>query len=45
MRNALRALRDARQLSESSGCVLPFAERQRLVGKPDWDAREQRYGL
>jgi hypothetical protein len=23
--------------------VLPFAERQRLVGKPDWDAREQRY--
>jgi 2-methylisocitrate lyase-like PEP mutase family enzyme len=43
MRNALRALRDARQLSESSGCVLPFAERQRLVGKPDWDAREQRY--
>jgi hypothetical protein len=21
----------------------PFAERQRLVGKPDWDALEKRY--
>ena len=27
----------------SSGLVTPFAERQRLVGKPDWDALEKRY--
>ncbi|WP_343292663.1 oxaloacetate decarboxylase [Vandammella animalimorsus] len=44
MQNALGALRRDKQLLESSGLVTPFAERQRLVGKPAWDALEQRYG-
>lgn len=43
MQQALRALRDDKQIQESSGLVTPFAERQRLVGKPDWDALEKRY--
>ena len=43
MQKALTALRDDRQLLESSGLVTPFAERQRLVGKPDWDALDKRY--
>mgnify|MGYP002624935770 FL=1 len=43
MQQALTALRDGQQLLESSGLVTPFAERQRLVGKPDWDALEERY--
>ena len=43
MQQALTALRDGQQLLESSGLVTPFAERQRLVGKPDWDALEARY--
>ncbi|WP_164963629.1 oxaloacetate decarboxylase [Rubrivivax sp. JA1026] len=43
MQRALTALRDTRQLHESSGLVTPFAERQRLVGKPEWDALERRY--
>lgn len=44
MQKALTVLRDAREVQESSGLVTPFAERQRLVGKPEWDALEQRYG-
>lgn len=43
MQQALTALRDTGQVLESSGLVTPFAERQRLVGKPQWDALEQRY--
>lgn len=43
MQKALTALRDDRQVQESSGLVTPFAERQRLVDKPHWDALEQRY--
>lgn len=43
MQSALTTLRDQRQLLESGGQVLPFAERQRLVDKPAWDALEQRY--
>lgn len=43
MQKALTALRDAGQVQESSGLVAPFAERQRLVGKPEWDALERRY--
>ncbi len=43
MQKALTVLRDAREVQESSGLVTPFAERQRLVGKPEWDALEQRY--
>ncbi len=44
MQKALTVLRDEREVQESSGLVTPFAERQRLVGKPEWDALEQRYG-
>lgn len=43
MQQALTALRDTGQVLESSGLVTPFAERQRLVGKPRWDALEQCY--
>ncbi|MGL6204244.1 MAG: isocitrate lyase/PEP mutase family protein, partial [Giesbergeria sp.] len=43
MQKALTVLRDEKEVQESSGLVTPFAERQRLVGKPAWDALEQRY--
>ncbi|MFD1711145.1 isocitrate lyase/PEP mutase family protein [Ottowia sp. GY511] len=43
MQKALTALRDDKEVQESSGLVTPFAERQRLVGKPEWDALEARY--
>lgn len=43
MQKALTTLRDEKQVLESSSLVTPFAERQRLVGKPAWDALEQRY--
>jgi len=43
MQRALTVLRDEKEVRESSGLVTPFAERQRLVGKPEWDALEQRY--
>ncbi|KYC29435.1 2-methylisocitrate lyase [Sterolibacterium denitrificans] len=43
MQKALTVLRDERQVLESSGLVTPFAERQRLVGKPEWDALDKRY--
>lgn len=43
MQKVLTALRDEREILESSGLVATFAERQRLVGKPEWDALEQRY--
>jgi 2-methylisocitrate lyase-like PEP mutase family enzyme len=43
MQNALTTLRDAKEVREDSGLVTPFAERQRLVGKPEWDALEKRY--
>jgi len=43
MQKALATLRDAKEVQESSGLVTPFAERQRLVGKPAWDALEKRY--
>ena len=39
----LAALREDKQICESSGLVTPFAERQRLVNKNHWDALEQRY--
>ena len=44
MQKALTTLRDAKEVREDSGLVTPFAERQRLVGKPAWDALEKRYG-
>lgn len=43
MQKALTLLCDEKQLLESSGLVAPFAERQRLVGKPEWDELERRY--
>lgn len=43
MQKALAVLRDDKEVQESSGLVTPFAERQRLVGKPEWDALEKRY--
>src|SRR6218665_2881448 len=43
MQKALTTLRDEKQVLESSGLVAPFAERQRLVGKPALDALERRY--
>lgn len=43
MQKALTALRDTKEVQEGSGLVTPFAERQRLVGKPVWDALDKRY--
>ncbi len=43
MHKALTVLRDSRGLTEDPALVVSFKERQRLVGKPDWDALEQRY--
>jgi 2-methylisocitrate lyase-like PEP mutase family enzyme len=43
IQKALTVLRDEKEVQESSGLVTPFAERQRLVGKPGWDALEKRY--
>ena len=43
MQKALTVLRDEKEVQEASGLVAPFAERQRLVGKPAWDALEKKY--
>lgn len=43
MQKALTVLRDTRRLEEDPALVTPFAERQRLVGKPEWDALERLY--
>ncbi|MDA7417307.1 isocitrate lyase/PEP mutase family protein [Xenophilus arseniciresistens] len=43
MQKALTVLRDEKEVQESSGLVTPFAERQRLVSKHEWDALEKRY--
>jgi 2-methylisocitrate lyase-like PEP mutase family enzyme len=43
MQKTLTTLRDAKEVREDSGLVTPFAERQRLVGKGEWDALEKRY--
>ena len=43
MQKALTVLRDKQRVDEDPNLVTPFAERQRLVGKPEWDALEQRY--
>ncbi|WP_027994234.1 isocitrate lyase/PEP mutase family protein [Simplicispira psychrophila] len=43
MQQALGVLRDTRRLDEDPALVVPFAERQRLVRKPEMDALEQRY--
>ena len=43
MQKALTALRDTQRIDEASGLVATFAERQRLVRKPEWDALEKKY--
>jgi 2-methylisocitrate lyase-like PEP mutase family enzyme len=43
MQKALTVLRDTKRIDEDPNLVAPFAERQRLVGKPDWDALEKKY--
>jgi 2-methylisocitrate lyase-like PEP mutase family enzyme len=43
MQKALTILRDTRRIDEDPALVAPFKERQRLVGKPAWDALEKRY--
>lgn len=43
MQKALTTLRDTRRLDEDPALVTPFAERQRLVGKPECDLLEKRY--
>jgi 2-methylisocitrate lyase-like PEP mutase family enzyme len=43
MQRALTVLRDTKRLDEDPSLVASFAERQRLVGKPEWDALEKRY--
>jgi 2-methylisocitrate lyase-like PEP mutase family enzyme len=43
MQKALTVLRDVKRLEEDPSLVIPFAERQRLVGKPEWDALERFY--
>ncbi len=43
MQNTLTVLRDQKAVQESNGWVATFAERQRLVGKPAWDALEKRF--
>ncbi|WCM95243.1 isocitrate lyase/PEP mutase family protein [Paracidovorax anthurii] len=43
MQKALTHLRDHRRIDEDPALVAPFAERQRLVGKPFWDDLDRRY--
>jgi 2-methylisocitrate lyase-like PEP mutase family enzyme len=43
MQNVLRVLREQGRVDEDPTWVVPFAERQRLVGKDEWDALAQRY--
>ncbi len=43
MQKALGQLRNERRVDENPAVVAPFAERQRLVNKPFWDALEKKY--
>jgi 2-methylisocitrate lyase-like PEP mutase family enzyme len=43
MQKALGQLRNERKVDEDPSVVAPFAERQRLVNKPFWDALESKY--
>ncbi|MFM9924514.1 isocitrate lyase/PEP mutase family protein [Variovorax sp. H27-G14] len=43
MQKALTVLRETRRIDEDPALVVPFAERQRLVRKPEMDALEKRY--
>ncbi len=44
MQRALTVLRDTHRIDEDPALVAPFAERQRLVKKPEWDELEKTYG-
>lgn len=43
MQKVLTVLRDTKRVDEDPALVAPFKERQRLVGKPEWDALEKKY--
>jgi 2-methylisocitrate lyase-like PEP mutase family enzyme len=43
MQVALRVLRDQGQIGDASAFAVDFSERQRLVGKPEFDALETKY--
>jgi 2-methylisocitrate lyase-like PEP mutase family enzyme len=43
MQKALAVLRETRRIDEDPALVAPFAERQRLVRKSEWDALERKY--
>jgi len=43
MSRVLTVLRETKRVDEDPQLVAPFAERQRLVGKPEWDKLEERY--
>jgi 2-methylisocitrate lyase-like PEP mutase family enzyme len=43
MQRALTVLRETGRIDEDPALVASFAERQRLVGKPEWDELEKRY--
>ena len=43
MQQALGVLKNTRRLDEDPALVVPFAERQRLVRKPEMDALDKRY--
>lgn len=43
MQKALTVLRETQRIDEDPALVAPFAERQRLVRKHEWDALEQKY--
>jgi len=45
MQKALTVLRDTQRIDEDPALVAPFAERQRLVGKPALDALERAYAV
>ena len=45
MQRALAALRDHGAIDEASGLLASFAERQRLVDKPGFDALERKYAV
>ncbi len=45
MQNALSRLKQDGRLDEAGGLMATFAERQRIVGKPDFDRLEKKYAI
>jgi 2-methylisocitrate lyase-like PEP mutase family enzyme len=45
MQRALTVLRDTQRMDEDPALVVSFAERQRLVGKPELDLLEKKYAV